>query len=78
MEIGLDAWWKTCREETEFTSDDVWARLPAQPKDGRAMGAVARVALNSGWCIATGAYQQTGRARAHARPIRVYRSLVRR
>jgi hypothetical protein len=74
MMLALDAWEATCRAYGYFNTDDVWTRIHTAPKDGRAMGAVARIALLRDWCSRTGEYTLTERPQAHARPIPMYRS----
>lgn len=66
------------RRQADVTSDDVWAELDGmgipRPTEPRAMGPVMMAAVRDGSLIPTGV--RTGRnPKAHARPIRVYRSM---
>lgn len=70
---------------TTFTTDDVWDMLtffwtlnipPVTTHEPRAMGAVMRRAVKDGVCVATPAYERSSRVECHARPVRIWRSLV--
>jgi hypothetical protein len=62
----------------EFTTDDVWEALEWAPPEPRALGAVMMRARLRGWCEPTDRTVQSYRRECHARPIRVWRSLLRR
>lgn len=59
----------------ELTSADVWERMSVTPNEPRAMGAAFRLAKEQGLIRSTGHYVPFG---SHGRPIRVWRSMVRR
>ena len=61
-----------------FTTDDVWAALGSEITiaEPRAMGAVMRMAARDGICITTRHYTNSTRRMCHARPLRVWQSLV--
>lgn len=71
--------WTAYTHQT-FTTDEVWDGLweilvPA-PHEPRAMGAALRQAVADGIIIATADYRPSARVAAHARPCRVWKSLV--
>jgi hypothetical protein len=57
------------------TADDLWA-LVEPPREPRALGAVLREGRRNGWVVPTEKTVKSARAANHARPIRVWRSLV--
>lgn len=62
-----------------FTTDDVWERvglLGVTTHEPRAMGSVMRRAVKDGVCVATPSYERSSRVECHARPVRVWRSLL--
>ena len=63
-----------CFTENDFTTDDVWIRMPAkhQTHDHRAMGAVMRDASKRGWCRKTDRVVKSKRRECHRRPITVW------
>ncbi len=64
----------------EITTDDVWGALDwmnAYTHEPRAMGAVMKQAVADGIIEPTGTYRKSVRVACHARPVLVYRSLVR-
>ncbi len=69
---------EVARTRPEFTTDDIWKQIP----DGivthelRAMGAVTKWMRKQGFAEPTAAYCPTVRPEAHARPVRIWRSLV--
>lgn len=72
---------QVARMNASFTTDDVWADMLlvdefAVTHEPRAMGAVLRRAVKEGVCVATPRYQPSVRVECHARPVRVWRSLV--
>lgn len=67
------------RNYPEFTADDVWKLLEpseASTHEPRAMGAVMQAAARDHLIEATDRTTQSSLARRHARPVRVWRSLV--
>lgn len=68
--------YQLCKEQDEFTSDDLWTTLdpPAEP---RALGAAMRLVKKLRYCDPTGDTKQSRRKTCHARPLRVWRSLLR-
>jgi hypothetical protein len=73
---ALDAVLHTCRCKDFFTTDDVTPFVPPPPEP-RAWGAVMREAAKYGLCATTKVYQNSNSAVCHARPKRVWRSLLR-
>jgi hypothetical protein len=59
-----------------FTTDDLWAHVEP-PREPRAMGAVMRIARLAKWCEATTLTKKSARVACHARPLRVWKSLLR-
>lgn len=62
-----------------FTTDDVWEALAHSDittPEPRAMGAVMRMAAKDDVCKATEHYTNSKRRMCHARPLRVWQSLV--
>lgn len=55
----------------DFTTDDLWLRLP-MPPEPRAMGAVMTWAEATGLCVPTGRTVPSTRPECHARPVRVW------
>lgn len=68
----------TARELHEFTADDVWARviLPNGVHEPRIMGAVIMAAARAHVCEPTEKWRQSANVTCHARPMRVWRSLL--
>ncbi len=68
------------RRQPTLTTDDVWWLLgwdnPEHTHEPRAMGAIMQAAARAGWIRATPAYQQSVRVACHARPLRVWESLI--
>jgi len=64
-----------CRE---FITDEAWARfdLATAVGDNRGMGAAIQTAKRLGWIEPTNRFQQSSMRQNHARPCRVWRSLV--
>ena len=58
-----------------FTTDDVWERV-TKPLNPRALGPVMKLAQKSGWIEPTSEFISSKRPVAHARPVRVWRSLI--
>lgn len=63
------------KEKETFTTDDLWAHVE-QPREPRAMGAVMRVARLAKWCEASDRTVKSARVACHARPLRVWKSLL--
>lgn len=65
----------------DLTTDDIWARIPERFHDderfeGRALGAAMTQAARDGLIERTGLHRESEREQNHARPLRVWRSLV--
>lgn len=57
-----------------LTTDDIWAKLgDDEPREPRAMGAVLRRGCSLGIIEATDRFEQSKRAKNHARKIQVWR-----
>lgn len=56
----------------EFTSDDVWRRVPAAAEP-RALGAVMTTASKRGLIKETGRYQNSIRPVCHKRPVKIWK-----
>lgn len=88
VERNADSHWKVAatncvmtlaRTNAEFTTDDVWSLLVGWPEsthEPRAMGPVMRKVANAGIIEATDQYRQSERKECHARPVKVWRSLI--
>lgn len=55
----------------EFTTDEVWARVPPPPEP-RAIGVVMRWAAESGLVVNTKRHRSSRRPGCHARPVTVW------
>jgi hypothetical protein len=75
MRDALEAVGRLARERREFTTDEVWQAVEA-PAEPRAMGAVMCEAARRGLAEATDRTRRSCRVACHARPVRVWRSLV--
>lgn len=64
------------RRRAEFTADDIWATGLCSPPEPRALGAVMTAAARAGLIARTGRFQATARAKRHAAPIAIWRSLI--
>ena len=64
----------------ELTTDDVWQAMihagVTMPHEPRALGAVMQSAARQNLIAATDRVRQSQRPECHARPVRVWRSLV--
>jgi hypothetical protein len=58
------------------TTDDLWAAGLERPREPRAAGAVMTEAARRKWCVATDRTRKSARKACHARPVRVWASLV--
>lgn len=76
---ALDVIWGLAAHTPELTSDDIWRLLgdeDAATHEPRALGAMLKKAAGEGWIIPTDTYRPSARAACHARPVRVWRSLI--
>lgn len=62
----------------EFTTDDVMECLQdtPSPREPRVFGAVMKSAASHGWVVASDKYAASSRRQSHARPKRIWRSLL--
>ena len=63
------------RSGSDFTTDDVWARLDLTgitTREPRALGAVLKDAGKRGYVRATDRFRNSTRVECHARPVRVW------
>lgn len=67
---------QTAVEMDEFTTDDVWVRIPGEFKthEHRAMGAVIRKAKRDGHIESTGQWRCSSHRTCHGRPKKVWRT----
>ena len=76
---ALDAVEMLHRLRLEFTSDDVWLFMEERhmplPHERRALGAIMVAAARRGWIEPSDRHVASERPEAHARPIRIWRSL---
>jgi hypothetical protein len=75
----LDVIWGLAAYRAELTSDDVWRLLGQEgpaTHEPRALGAMLKKAAGEGWVTPTDTYRPSARAACHARPVRVWRSLI--
>jgi hypothetical protein len=77
LTAALDAVRRCADELNCFTTDDVWDRLDVEAHEPRALGAVMRTAQRERIATPTDGYEKSRRSECHARPIRVWRSLLR-
>jgi hypothetical protein len=68
------------KREAVMTADDVWRAIPAglTTHDPRALGALMRAAKKAGIITPTKRWAESTRRVCHRRPMRVWRSLIRR
>jgi hypothetical protein len=59
-----------------FTTEDVKQVCEVTPREGRAWGGVMQRALRDGIAEATDQHRRSGSRVCHARPMRVWRSLI--
>lgn len=76
--IALDAVMGLALVREEFTTDDLMECLTDTPvpREPRVFGAVMRSAARSGWVTASDRYTASSRRQSHARPKRVWVSLL--
>lgn len=80
MATALDTIKRIAALQDRFTTDDVWLALDPHDEathEPRAMGAVMRRAAKMGWVAPTRDYRPSSRPACHARPVRVWGSLIR-
>lgn len=69
--------WVTATSSPDMTTDDIWALLrDTTTHEPRALGALMKRAAAEGWIAATDTYRPSQRVACHARPVRVWRSLI--
>lgn len=61
----------------QFTADDIWLILKDAPREPRALGAVLRYAYKMEIIEPTETWKISDRVSSHARPLRVWKSLLR-
>ena len=64
------------RQHPEFTTDDLWGAGLEKPLEPRAMGALMRWAPLAGVAMATDRTRKSAQVSNHARPVRVWHSLL--
>lgn len=71
--------WCLAIAQDTLTTDDVWDALGTDDTthEPRALGAVMKKAAQAGYITATDTYRPSARAACHARPVRVWASLIR-
>ena len=76
---ALHVIWCLAIARDDFTTDDVWAEIghAHSTHEPRALGAVMKRAASLGYVEATDRYRPSARAACHARPVRVWASLIR-
>lgn len=72
---AVEAVHTVARARATFTTDDLWAHVE-MPREPRAMGAVMRVARLAKWCEASDRTVKSARVKCHARPLRIWNSLL--
>jgi hypothetical protein len=79
VEQTLDVIYCLAVAQAEITTDDVWATVGevAATHEPRALGAVMRQAARLGYVRASDRYIPSARPACHARPVRVWESLLR-
>lgn len=73
---AMDAVKRCARLFDEFTTDDVWEALDWPPPEPRALGAIMMRAKALGVCVPTDRTAPSYRKECHARPVRIWRSLL--
>jgi hypothetical protein len=79
VEQTLDVIYCLAVSRSQITTDDIWQTVGevAATHEPRALGAVMRQAARLGYVKATDRYVPSARAACHARPVRVWESLIR-
>jgi hypothetical protein len=75
MHNALIAVRRVAQAHSEFTTDDLWVHVDP-PREPRAMGACMQAARKMGLCEPTDRTLCSHRVRCHARPLRIWRSLI--
>jgi hypothetical protein len=65
-----------CEQQTELTSDDIWARLRMPPRESRLLGALMAAGRRARLVEPTETHRPSERGLNHRRPVRVWRSLL--
>jgi transcriptional accessory protein Tex/SPT6 len=89
VDFNADPQWKKAADmairaiamdRPEMTTDDVWRWLHEvaieAPHEPRALGAAMKRAAREGIIVATDRVKQSARPECHARPVRVWKSLL--
>lgn len=78
MRQAVDGIWALALNADTLTTDDVWDAIPdaATTHEPRALGAAMKRAASLGYITATDTYRPSARPACHARPVRVWRSLL--
>ena len=66
---------RVAQAQMTFTTDDLWTLIDP-PREPRAMGATMTHARRLGLCEPTDRTSRSSRVACHARPLRVWRSLI--
>jgi hypothetical protein len=74
---ALAALRRVAERQAELTAEDVWVEAREVPEEPRAMGPLMQSARAKGWIEPTDQHRQSSMVVNHARPMRVWRSLVR-
>ncbi len=79
VEQTLDVIYMLAVSQAELTTDDIWQTVGevAATHEPRALGAVMRQAARLGYVRPTDRYTPSARPACHARPVRVWESLIR-
>ncbi len=80
MTLALATICDLARVRDTMTTDDIWEAMHPHETfthEPRAMGAAMRRAARNGWIEATPDYRSSARPSCHARPVRVWGSLIR-
>jgi hypothetical protein len=79
VEQTLDVIYCLAVSHDEITTDDIWQTVGevAATHEPRALGSVMRQAARLGYVRATDRYTPSARPACHARPVRVWASLIR-
>lgn len=79
IDHALHAIWCLAVSRDEITTDDVWDEIghALTTHEPRALGAVMKKAAGLGYVRATDRYRPSARAACHARPVRIWASLIR-
>jgi hypothetical protein len=79
-ELVIDIIETLARTSSQVDSDKVWVELQKFPQiqthQPSAMGAMFKLASNKGWITPTDRFVNSKRPSSHARPIRVWNSII--